>query len=137
MLRRSHFAGLATCFVALAAVPAARAQTWEPLTTGVEYAQFTRDGTRVYAARVDLCAPGVRMRATGPGEGPRTVSSFGGLVGATVAVNGDWWSNDGEPQLPETYPRGLGVGNGKHFAGTVDRPSYGVVAFGPGSRCTP
>jgi hypothetical protein len=48
-----------------------------------------------------------------------------------VAINGDWWSNDGEQHLPDTYPRGLAVGDGKHFSGTVDRTSYGVVAFGP------
>ena len=67
-----------------------RAQTWNPAAPGVEYAAFSSGGSEVDAVRIDLCAPGVRMRATAPGEGPRTVSSYGELVCAAVAVNVDW-----------------------------------------------
>lgn len=109
----------------------ALAQEWQPVAPGVEHASWVDGGSKVLVTRVDLCAPGIRMRATAPGEGPRTVSSFGEMVGAAVAINGDWWSNDGEQHLPDTYPRGLALGNGNHFPGTVDRPFYGVVAFGP------
>ncbi|KAB2908460.1 MAG: hypothetical protein F9K40_04355, partial [Kofleriaceae bacterium] len=41
---------------------------------------------------VDLCAPGVSVRATASNERQRTVSSFGALVGAQAAVNGDFFS---------------------------------------------
>ena len=116
--------------VLLAHSAVVHAQSWTPIATGVDYAEFTSGGTAVDAVRIDLCAPGVRLRATAPGEGPRTVSSYGQLVGAAVAINGDWWSNDGEPQLPDTYPRALAVGDSHAFEGPIDRPSYGVVAFG-------
>jgi uncharacterized protein (TIGR03382 family) len=129
--RFAHAAHLAALGAAAVFLPAlASAQSWQAIAPGVEYAELDRDGSKVYAARLDLCAPGLRLRATGPGEGPRTVSSYGQLVGANLAINGDWWSVDGEPHLPQTYPRGLAIGDGRHFEGTVDRPHYGVVAFG-------
>jgi hypothetical protein len=117
--------------IAFLGVPAvSHAQTWNPIAPGVDYAEFTRGATQVDSLRIDLCKPGVRLRATAPGEGPRTVSSYGQLVAAAAAINGDWWSNDGEPHLPDTYPRGLAVGDGQPFDGPIDRTSYGVVAFG-------
>lgn len=120
--------GVAAALLCTAAPAAAQ---WKKIASGVELLQQTRSGpVRVYAARIDLCAPGLRLRATAPGEGPRTVSSFGALVGATVAINGDWPARDGTLPLPATYPRGLSVGNGKHFKGTIDPSYYGFVAFG-------
>jgi MYXO-CTERM domain-containing protein len=111
---------------------AASAQDWQPLALGVDYATLRSFDSTVYVTRVDLCAPGVRMRATAPGEGPRTVSSFADHVGATVAINGDWWARDGfNPDLPQTtFPRGLALGFGQHFPGTADPNFYGFIAFG-------
>jgi hypothetical protein len=120
----------ALCAAVVSLPSLSSAQNWQPVAPGIEYAELGRDGSKIYAAKIDLCAPGVRLRATAPGEGPRTVSSYGQLVGASVAINGDWWSVDGEPHLPQTYPRGLAVGDGRHFEGTIDRPHYGVIAFG-------
>lgn len=110
----------------------ASAQDWQTAFPGVDVDTFMSGATRVHAARIDLCQPGVRMRATAPGEGPRTTSSYAGLVDAEVAINGDWWARDGfNPDLPQTtFPRGLAMGNGQHFAGTVDPNFYGFVAFG-------
>ncbi len=127
----SSLASFAFAVSSVLSIATANAQNWQTTAPGVEYAAFSSGGSAVFAARINLCAPGVRLRATKPGEGPRTVSSFGELSGAALAINGDWWSNDGEAHLPSEYPRGLGIGDGVHFAGTVDRTSYGVVAFGP------
>lgn len=119
----------ASCAALLLVTPAA--QAWTTIATGVSYQKMSLAGPRVaHVTRVDLCAPGVRMRATAPGEGPRTVSSFGTLVGGAAAINGDWPAKDGVLPLPSTYPRGLSMGNGVHFKGTVDPTYYGFVAFG-------
>ncbi|MBT8492311.1 MAG: phosphodiester glycosidase family protein [Deltaproteobacteria bacterium] len=127
---------LAIILGAILAVPAVAQADWQNLRPGVDYDSFTKNGTKVYALRIDSCGPGVRFRATGPGEGPRTTSSHGELVGAFAAINGDWWARDGfNPDLPQTtFPRGLAMGNGQHFAGTYDPPFYGFFAFGPGYR---
>lgn len=131
MSLRHYFTALS-----LLAVPSfassALAQNWQTVHPGIEMDTFMSGATRVHAARIDLCQPGVRMRATAPGEGPRTTSSFAGLVDAEVAINGDWWARDGFiPSLPQTtFPRGLAMGNGQHFPGTLDPNFYGFVAFG-------
>src|SRR5262245_25379305 len=57
----------------------AHAVNWSNRYPGVDYATFVTYGANVYATRVNLCYPGIRMRATGLGEGPRTVQSFGEL----------------------------------------------------------
>lgn len=118
--------------IALTLSAADAAAQWQTIATGVEYQKSTYAGpNNVYVLRVDLCAPGLRMRATAPGEGPRTVPSFGQLVGGVAAINGDWPAKDGYiPSLPSTSPRGLSVGDGKHFPGTEDPAFYGFFAFG-------
>ena len=88
---RSRLAIITAALSFLALPQAAEsAPTWGPHTTGIEYADYMEGPTHVYAAKIDLCAPGISMRATAPGEGPRTPSSFGQMVGASVAINGDW-----------------------------------------------
>jgi hypothetical protein len=57
----------------------------------------------LWALEVDSCAPGIRFRVTAPSEGNRTTSSFGRLVGAQLAINGDFADHD----------FGLNVGNGQ------------------------
>jgi hypothetical protein len=121
---------LCPALVALCWSTPARAQ-WTTVATGVSHRKMALSGPRVaHVVKVDLCAPGVRMRATAPGEGPRTVSSFGALVKGVAAVNGDWPAKDGTLPLPSHFPRGLSVGDGKHFAGTVDPTFYGFFGFG-------
>lgn len=122
---------LCACLAVFAGAGEAHA-AWSPIATGIDHDTFVRDGARVHALRINLCAPGVSMRATAPGEGPRTTGSWGELAGVTAAINGDWWARDGvNPNLPQTtFPRGLAVGLGEHFPGTVDPNYYGFFAFG-------
>ena len=59
------------------------ADTWSDPHPGVRMLSRTISGpNRIHALVVDLCYPGVRVRATESGERQRTVSSFGNLVGA-------------------------------------------------------
>ena len=66
-------------------------------------ALLTAQPVVLWALVVDTCAPGVRFRVTAPSEGPRVTSSFGRLVGAQMAINGDFADHD----------FGLNVGNGQ------------------------
>ncbi|HPB99547.1 MAG TPA: hypothetical protein PKW66_26730, partial [Polyangiaceae bacterium] len=60
--------------------------TWTTPHPGVRYLYRTTSfPRRIVATQVDLCANGVKMRATAPTEKKRTTSSFAKLVGAKVA----------------------------------------------------
>src|SRR5690606_12633602 len=47
--------------------------------------------SRFYATKIALCTAGVRVDATAPPTGFRTVPSFASAVGADLAVNGDFY----------------------------------------------
>jgi hypothetical protein len=97
--------------------------TWTTPHPGVRRL-YRRTGTpnRIHALFVDLCAAGVRVRATASSETRRTPSSFASLVGAEAAVNGDFYNTS-------TYvPSGFAVGNGMRWH--ADSRSEGYVAFG-------
>ncbi|HOX45988.1 MAG TPA: phosphodiester glycosidase family protein [Myxococcota bacterium] len=115
---------LASLLVALGlAWPAAATDTWTTPYTGVRHLYRTT-GTpwRIHALEVNLCARGVEVRATKGGEKWRRTSSFGSLVGAEAAVNGDFFSYDTH------LPTGLAIGAGEHWH--ADSSSSGEAAFG-------
>ncbi|HEY8431369.1 MAG TPA: phosphodiester glycosidase family protein [Sandaracinaceae bacterium] len=98
--------------------------TWSTPYPGVRYLFRRASGPRrIHALVVDLCAPGVSIRATASSERRQTVPSFGSAVGAEAAVNADFFSF-------ETYaPSGAAM-----HAGTAwndDDSSNGFLAFGP------
>lgn len=75
--------------------------------------------------KVDLCEPGLSVRATMSAERRQTVSSFGRSVGAVAAVNADFfaWA---------TYkPSGLAYGNGQRWTDTRNDGFESSIAFGP------
>ncbi|MFU8803609.1 MAG: phosphodiester glycosidase family protein, partial [Bradymonadaceae bacterium] len=103
----------------------ALAFNWTQAHPGVRHVQEVQSGpVRVNAMEVDLCAPGVSLRATKSGEGRRTTSSFGQLVGAQAAINGDFY--DGSFR-----PIGLAIGAGERWPNNVDKAGWGFIAFGP------
>ncbi len=79
----------------------------------------------VRVLQVDLCAAGVKLRATKSDERRSTVSSFAGRFDtARAAINGDFFSY-------ETYgTSGLSVGAGEAWGDTEDTTGSGWVAFG-------
>lgn len=111
----------------LASAQAGAADTWTTPFTGVRHLYRTASGPlRIHALVVDLCAPGVGVRATASSERKRTTSSFGTNVGAEAAINGDFFSYS-------TYgTTGLSIGNGTRWTDTNDSNWSGMVAFGPG-----
>ena len=112
---------------ALGVLPAPAYAAWTNIFPGVDYSQWT-DSTpnRITAVRVNLCAPGVQLRATKSSERRQTPSAFGQAVGAEVAINADFF-------LYEDYStRGLAIGDGARWPGSVDPPDREFIAFGQG-----
>jgi MYXO-CTERM domain-containing protein len=120
-LAASSFALLLTCTTA-----ARSADTWSTPYPGVRHLyRTTSDPLRIHALVVDLCAPGVSLRATSSSERKRTVSSFGTLVGAEAAINGDFFS------YSSYATTGLSIGNGDRWTDTQDSSWSVMAAFGP------
>lgn len=112
----------------LAAPAAASASVSDPF-PGVRLARNSQQSLAV----VNLCAPGVSVRATRQPEWVRTASSFGQLVGAEVAINGDFYDIGGSNA---TWGRARGAGEDwpAHLqfrqGGAGEHRQY--LAFGPG-----
>jgi hypothetical protein len=111
------------------ATPAAGADVTKAMADGVK--MTTRTTATPNVARVlvvDLATPGVHLGSTKTGERKRTTSSYAKLVGATAAVNGDFFSY-------ATYSTsGLAAGGGAQWTGTKDNSSNGTIAFDDAKR---
>lgn len=57
----------------------------------LERYRTSNPGANVWVARVDLCADGVSIEATGAPSALTTVASFGSSAGLQMAVNGDFY----------------------------------------------
>ncbi len=80
---------------------------------------------------VDLCAPGVSVRTTATGERQRTVSSFGALVGAQAAINGDFFSFSNYSTNGPSMHAGAAWGGGDHGYVSPVQFGEGMVAMPP------
>ena len=121
--------------VALAPSLAEAADAWTDPFPGVRRLHRTTSTQNINVLKVDLCAPGVSVRATATGERRRTVSSFATAVDAQAAVNGDFFSF-------ETYATsGPAMSNGAAWGGN-DHNYVAPVQFGanhvalPGHQAT-
>src|SRR5688572_21142447 len=76
----------------LVASTAHAADTWTTPSPGVRRLHRVTSNQNINVLVVDLCAPGVSVRATASNERQRTVGSFGALVNAQAAINGDFFS---------------------------------------------
>jgi uncharacterized protein (TIGR03382 family) len=85
---------LASIVLLACALPSvARADdSWSDPYPGVRRLHRVTGNQNINVLVVDLCTPGVSVRATKSDERQRTVSSFGNLVGAQAAINGDFFS---------------------------------------------
>jgi hypothetical protein len=78
----------------------------------------------LHALTVDLCAPGIAVRATAPTERQKTVSAFGALIGAEAAVNADFFS------FADYRTTGLAIGSGVKWSDTKNDGLESSIAFG-------
>lgn len=92
----------------LAAGTAHAADVWSDPFPGIRYLYRTTDEPkRIHALVVDLSRPEISLRATRDDEKGRTTTSFSTLVGAAVAINGDFYNTNGSFD-----PVGLAIGQG-------------------------
>jgi hypothetical protein len=101
------------------------ADTWTAPFPGVARLYRTTSAPlRIHALAVDLCAPGVAVRATASDERGQKTSAFGGSVKAEAAVNGDFFSAG-------YTTSGFAMGDGASWPNSKDGTSEGFLAFGP------
>ncbi len=112
--------------LALAATTASAADTWTTPFLGVRklYRTNASPTWQIHALEIHLDQPGVRLRSSASGDRRRTPSSFARLVGAQLAVNGDFFS------YTDYSTSGLAAGNGTAWAGTADGTNSTSFAFG-------
>ncbi len=114
-----------------AAVPAAAADTWTEPFPGIRYLhRSTSEPKEIHAVVVDLTRPEIRVRATKAAEKGKTVSSFASLVGAAAAVNGDFFSLDGN-----FTPTGLAIGAGTKWHDDTSSQKFIACTAAP-ATCT-
>jgi hypothetical protein len=99
------------------------ADTWSDPHPGIRRLHRVTANQNINVLVVDLCAPGVSLRATKSGERQRTVSSFGALVGAKAAINGDFFS------YTDYSTNGPSMGGGAAWGG-ADHGYVAPVQFG-------
>ena len=110
--------------------PVAAADTWTDPFPGVRRLRRTTTTQNINVLVVDLCAPGISVRATATGERQRTVSSFGSAINAQAAINGDFFSF-------ETYSTGgPAMSNGVAWGGN-DGTYVAPIQFGPNQVAIP
>lgn len=114
---------IATGLLLAAAPGAAGAQdTWTSPFTGVQHLHRRTANQNIHLLKVDLCAPGVSIRATAVSERGRTVPSFAAATGVDAAVNGDFF--DGSYGTD-----GISAHAGQVWGGS-DHGYVGPLAFG-------
>lgn len=99
---------------------------WEPLHDGVELRRAVVDGVRWTTLRVDLCAVGVRIRATTPDDRGQRTSDWRAAEGLLAAMSGGPFRDGFVPDAC------VAIGGGEVWADGVDGGSRGTIGFGPG-----
>ena len=113
---------LVAFIVALPSSSGAEKLQWEEPYPGVEFLKQSLEGpVQAWAARVDLCAAGVEIRATSEEEFRQTTSSFGRSIGAQVAINGGFYE-------PDFSPTGFAMGDGEVWSEDIE--GHGFIGFG-------
>lgn len=98
---------------------------WSPFGPGVDYFNDTLPGPRkVFGLRVDLCHPGVRLRATTSGERGKRTSSWGPTVGVLAAINGGYFKTGYAPDA------GTAKGAGALWHDATESAVRGWIGFG-------
>jgi hypothetical protein len=118
---------LLVLFASLASSSALALDTQEtPFPGGV--LKHHSDGTQdFWVLRMDLCAPGVSVRATAEDERGRTALSYANLIGAQAAINGDFTdpSNSFSTDGPAAHDGAFWTRGG------ADHTYVAPIAFGP------
>jgi hypothetical protein len=115
-----------TLLVALLTGMEAQGQTWGSVGPGVEVAQWNEGGPRrISAARIDLCAAGVRLHATSQAARGKRTSTWASANRMLVAINSGFF-------LSGYKPHGVAAGDGRLWTDSRVIPDTGIAAFGAG-----
>ncbi len=125
-MRRKLFIFLATALILAPARHVRADDTWSTPYHGVSHLHRRTANQNINALLIDLCAAGVSVRATAWDERGRTASSFGSLVGAQAATNGDFYNPSGYTTV------GIAMHAGALWSGGVDDWRTTPVGFGAG-----
>ena len=79
----------------------------------------------IHAVLVDLCAPGIRVRASSDEERAQVTSAFAAEVGAAIAVNGDFFNWGAGYDTS-----GIAVGDGEPWPENTPDDRWALAAFG-------
>lgn len=96
---------------------------WSTPATGLTLLDFTSADQHMTLLFVDLCAAGISLRATADGERGRKTSSFGALVGAQAAINGDFFGGGYNTD-------GIAMSGGAQWGLGQDHSYVTPIAFG-------
>jgi MYXO-CTERM domain-containing protein len=121
---------LCSAAICLASTSALAADAWSDPHPGMRRLHRVTANQNINVLVIDLCAPGVSVRATKSSERQRTVSSFGTLVGAEAAINGDFFS------FSDYSTNGPSMSGGAAWGGT-DHNYVAPVQFGPNRIALP
>lgn len=97
--------------------------SWGAVANGITWLhRTTSEPQDLHVVWVDLTFAETYIRATKEEERGQTVPAWASAVGATVAINGDWFSYD------DYYPVGLAVGDGWGWTDRPDLVDWGYFA---------
>lgn len=121
----------ASLLLLLASSSASADDRWSSPYAGVTVLERRAPGPlEVRAVLVDLCAPGIRVRATRPSERGLTTSAFAERAGALVAINGDFFDRG-------FVPVGVAIGGGEPWPDARLREGWSVFGAGVGRADVP
>ena len=96
-------------------------------TPAISYVRHLVGDHNYHLVTVNLARPEISIRTTKDSEGYRITSSFSDLVGAAVAINGDWFIAQ--------RPRGLARGVGEQWSGSTDLSNHAFIACTNDNTC--
>ncbi len=98
-------------------------------TPAISYVRHLVGNHNYHLVTVNLARPEISIRTTRDIESERyqITSSFAALVGAAVAINGDWFINQ--------RPRGLARGVGEQWSGSTDLSDHAFIACTNDNTC--
>lgn len=102
---------------------------WEPRTPALAVLRFSPlPDSVVYAVRVDLRAPGVRVLLSPPAERGQAVADMASSAGALVSINASFFN-------AQQQPRGLTVSEGEAWAPVMAEQASPLLACDAQQHC--
>ncbi|TDP07875.1 uncharacterized protein DUF2233 [Roseateles asaccharophilus] len=109
----------------------AQPPTWQDLAPGLQLRRWSPwPQTQLHVLRLDLAAPGLRLRLTPETERGRTLDAFSGAREALISLNASFFDR-------EFSPRGLTLSEGQPWASVMaaQRESSPLLACDAAQRC--